>query len=91
MKIDPSFYIDFHKQLLRETLDFAYRNEIVTFEDIKKKVAPIRFQNKELSEDDIYYVFNLLKNEGYITVSPSNTTVYYITDKGRLFYLVTFW
>lgn len=91
MKIAPNFYIPYHKQLIRESLEDAYLNEFTTFETIKKMVAIERFQNKELKEEDIHYIFDLLVNEGYLIRSKKDINMYYITGKGRIFYLVTFW
>jgi hypothetical protein len=91
VKIKPNFYIDFHRQLIRETLDYAYKNEYVTFDIVKKMVAPVRFINKELSEEDIHYIFKLLVNENYLIPDMPVKGHYEITDKGRIFYLIKFW
>ena len=92
MNIKANFYIEYHKQLLREALEHAYKNEYIDFDISKGKVAPIIFQNKELSEEDIHYILKILETEGYITcVQPHFPTSFKITDKGRIFYLTTFW
>jgi predicted transcriptional regulator len=92
MKIESNFYIPYHQQLIRESLDYAYKNTIVTFDIIKDRSRAAIVGRKDLKVEDIRYIFDLLCGEGYL--KPDKFGVYdsyEITDKGRIFYLVTFW
>lgn len=95
MKIEHGFYIPFHRQLIQYSLDYAYKNQFVTFEIIKNLARP-RLNNTinppGIKEEDIHYIFDLLCKEAYL--APDRFGIedsYEITDKGRIFYLVTFW
>lgn len=95
MKIEPNFNIDFHKQLIQYTLDYAYKNQFVAFGAIKKMVKPALIGTtgaKGLKEEDIRYIFALLVSEGYLKPDRFGLKdAYEITDKGRIFYLITYW
>lgn len=94
MKIESNFYIPFHRQLIQYSLDYAYKNEDVTFEIMKNLCKPQLLGTtgeKGLKEEDIRYIFDLLKGEGYLTNSWLEPDRFTITNKGRIFYLVTYW
>lgn len=94
MKIKSNFYIPFHKQLIQYSLDHAYKNEFVTFEEIKNLCKPQLLGTTGeigLKEADILYIFDLLVHEGYLIQGVNDINMYFITGKGRIFYLTTYW